>query len=66
MTPKEFNDLDDKTKQLVLPEMCELYSIITNYPANTQDLTTFAKWQWRIGKFGDDLSGFLEGICPFK
>jgi len=64
MTTDDYNNYDEKTKSQIFEEMCKLYTIISDYPTTTEDLKTFAKWQWGIAKFGKDLEGFLYGIYP--
>lgn len=64
MNKEKFNSLDDKTKELILEEMCDLYTIIERNISTVEDLRNFAEWQTTTGKLGDDMKKLLIGICP--
>ena len=66
MTPKEFKNCDVETQEIILEELCKLYSIVIHYPTSIDDLIIFVQWQSIIGKFGKQLENLLDGIYPYK
>ena len=64
MNIENFNNLDSVVKNIVLGEMLQLYSIITDYPTTVEDLKMFAEWQLPLGKFGKDMKDLLYGLYP--
>lgn len=64
MTKEQFNLLSDEAKNQVFEEMCELFSLIENYPISYAELEIFTKWHRSKGRFGEELKKLLIGICP--
>lgn len=64
MDLEKFNSYCEKDKNIILEEMFELYSLVTNYPTSVEDLKTFTEWQLPMGKFGKDMKDLLYGVYP--
>lgn len=64
MKLEEFNNLNETDKNTAIEEMLKLYSLITNYPSNIEDLKAFVEWQLPMGKFGEDMKNLLVGVYP--
>ena len=65
MNIKEFNNLSDEAKEYTLNKVLEIIEIVERNPSTIEDLLTFAEWQAKIGKFGEDMKLLLYGMYPF-
>jgi hypothetical protein len=65
MNKERFNELCEEDKELVFNEMCELYSLIENYPINIDDLKIFTEWHQHIRRWGKQLYNLLIGMYPY-
>lgn len=64
MTIEELNNYDLEAKNLILNDMCKLYTLVTDYPTSIEDLQNLTQWQAHMGKFNNNLLDFLIGIYP--
>ncbi len=64
MNLERFNSYCEEDKNMILEDMFELYSLVTDYPTSVEDLRVFVEWQMPLGKFGEDMKDLLYGVYP--